>query len=185
MKHQIRLFLLLVFIYLVFALPFKAMNIIPGFTDVRPVSALAPIYGIFYGPLGCLACAIGNLIADIIDDALRWSSLAGFAATFLGPLMIWLLWKRFGRHPFALRTIPDFLFHTLVIVVVAIMQAAIITPAVAYAYPDVNAKLFAFMVLCNSTFFPIVLGIPLSIIMQDELGFSLYSEEKQATETKN
>ena len=54
MKHQINLFLLLVFIYLVFALPFKAMNIIPGFTDVRPVSALAPIYGIFYGPLGCL-----------------------------------------------------------------------------------------------------------------------------------
>ena len=177
MKRKIRLFLLLVFIYLVFAIPFKAMNLIPGFTDVRPVSALAPIYGIFYGPLGCLVCAIGNLIADIVDDALRWSSLAGFAANFLGPYGVWYLWKRFGRHPFALRTVPDFLFHTLVIVVVAVMQVAIITPAVAYVYPEVNARLFAFIVMCNSTVFPIAIGIPVAIIMQEELGFSPYVEE--------
>ncbi len=184
MKRQISLFFLLTFIYLVFAIPFKAMNLIPGFTDVRPVNALGPIYGIFYGPAGCLACGFGNLIADIIDDALRWSSLAGFAANFLGPCAIWLIWKRFGRHPFALRTIPDLLFHMAVIIVVAIMQAVIITPAVEYAYPEVNARLFAYSVVGNSTLFPIVLGIPLAIIMQEELGFSPYTEKEKATGTK-
>ena len=177
MKRQIGLFFLQTFIYLVFAIPFKAMNLIPGFTDVRPVSALASIYGVFFGPSGCLACAIGNMICDIIDNALRWSSLAGFSANFLAPLTIWLLWKRFGRHPFALRTIPDLLFHTLVIVVVAILQVVIITPAVAYAYPEVNARMFACIVMCNSTIFPVFLGIPMAIILQEELAFSPYTEK--------
>ena len=176
MKRQIGLFFLQTIIYLVFAIPFKAMDLIPGFTDVRPVSALASIYGIFYGPSGCLACAIGNLICDIIDDALRWSSLAGLSANFLGPFTIWFLWKRLGKHPFALRTIPDLAFHTLVIFLAAILQVAIITPAVAYAYPEVNARLFACIVMCNSTVFPIFLGIPFAIILQEELGCSPYIE---------
>ena len=178
MKRQIICFFLLLFVYLVVAIPFKAMNLIPGFSDVRPDCALASIYGIFYGPLGCVVCAFGNLIADIIDDALRWSSLAGFSANFLGPFLIWYLWKRFGKHPFALRTIPDLLFHTLVIVLGAILEASIITPAVAYAYPEVNAKLFAYSVLGNTSVFPIVFGIPLAIVLQEELGFSPYTEEK-------
>ena len=47
-----------------------------------------------------------------------------------------------------------------------------------YAYPEVSAKLFACIVLGNSTVFPIALGIPLAIILQEELGFSPYIEEK-------
>ena len=176
MRRHTRCFIILVFIYLVFAIPFKAMTLIPGFTDVRPVSALSPIYGLFFGPVGCLAFACGNLIADIVDDALRWSSLAGFAANFLAPCSTWYLWKRFGRHPFALRTVADLLFHTLVILVVAVLQAAIITPAVAYAYPEVNATLFACIVFGNSTIFPIALGIPLIIMLQEEFGFSPYAD---------
>ena len=176
MNKQIRQFFLLLFVYLVCALPFKAMTVIPGFSDVRPVTALAPIYGIFFGPIGCAATAFGNLIGDIFDNALRWSSLAGFAANFFGPFFTWTMWKKYGRHPFALKTISDLLFHTLVIVLVAIMETAIITPAVAYAYPEVNARLFAYSVLINNIVFPLVFGIPLAIIMQEELGFKPYSD---------
>ena len=175
MNKQLRHFLLLLFVYLVFALPFKAMTLIPGFSDVRPVNALFPIYGIFFGPMGCIVFALGNLIGDIFDDALRWSSLAGFSANFFGPFFTWSIWQTFGRHPFALRTIPDILFHTFVIVFVAIIETAIITPSVAYAYPDVYAKLFALSVFLNTSIFPLVFGIPFAIIMQEELGFKPYS----------
>lgn len=178
MKRQIIRFFLLLFVYLVVAIPFKAMNLIPGFSDVRPVCALASIYGIFYGPLGCVASAFGNLIGDIFDDALRWSSIAGFVANFLGPYLIWYSWKCFGKHPFALRTIPDLLFHALILVLAAILEASIITPAVAYVYPEVNAKFFALSVLGNTSVFPIVFGIPLAIVLQEELGFSPYTDEK-------
>ena len=171
MKQHIRLFCLLLFTHLVVALPFKVMNLIPGFTDVRPVTALGPIYGIFFGPIGCLSFACGNLLEDIIDDALRWSSLAGFSANFIGPCLTWYLWKRYAGRPFALRTLRDLLFHTVVIFVIALLEAAIISPAVAIAYPEVDSAFFALTVIGNTAFFPIFLGIPLIILMQEELGF--------------
>ncbi|MBQ6471792.1 MAG: hypothetical protein IJJ33_07405 [Victivallales bacterium] len=174
MKHPVLRFLLLVFIFLLFSLPFKAMSLIPGFTNVRPVDALGPIYAVFYGPIGCLAIACGNLISDVIDDALRWSSLAGFSANFLGPFLVWLFWHRWAKHPFALRNIRQLLIHTALLGAVAILECAIITPAVAIAYPDVNASFFACCVLFNTSFFPIFLSIPMTILMQEELGFRFF-----------
>ena len=39
----------LLMIYLIVSIPFKVMEIIPGFTDIRPVAMLQPVYGIFFG----------------------------------------------------------------------------------------------------------------------------------------
>lgn len=164
-------FAALVAVYLVVALPFKAMSLVPGFTDVRPVTALQPIYGVFFGLAGCLAVACGNLISDIADDALRWSSIAGFAANFLAPLLSWWFWTRFSRTPFSLRSARDLMRQTLVLVVSGAMQATVITPAVALVYPEVDAVFFAKAVLANSTAFPVFFGIPLAILLQEELGF--------------
>ena len=158
-------------VYLVIALPFKAMNLIPGFTDVRPVQALGPLYGVFFGPLGCLACAFGNLVADAADDALRWTSIAGFASNYLGPLFVWWFWTRVSRTPFSLRSPRDLLRHSLVLAASAAIETAIVAPSVALVYPDVDIALFAKAVFGNTAIFPIVLGIPLSILLQEEFGF--------------
>ena len=45
------------------------------------------------------------------------------------------------------------------------------TPSVALVYPEVDIRLFAVSVFCNTAAFPIFLGIPLSILMQEEFGF--------------
>ncbi|MBR4222572.1 MAG: hypothetical protein IKR81_15540 [Victivallales bacterium] len=172
MKQRVWQFFLLLFTYMVFALPFKAMNLIPGFTDVRPVTALGPIYAVFWGPLGCMVCGCGNMIADIIDNALRWSSLAGFAANFLGPCVTWYMWRHYAKRSFALRTGRELLFHIGTIIVAALLETAIISPAVATAYPEVNVVFFAATLLGNTTVFPIVLGIPITILMQEELEFT-------------
>ena len=161
----------LVAVYLVVAIPFKALNLIPGFTDIRPVQAFGHLYGIFFGPLGCLASACGNLAADAIDHALRWTSIAGFAANFLGPLFLWLYWTRVSRTPFSLRTPLDLLKYCLTTVAAAVLEDAIIAPAVALVYPDVDVALFAASVIGNAAGFPIFLGIPLAILLQEEMGF--------------
>lgn len=165
-------FLALVAVYLVVALPFKVMNLIPGFSDVRPVTALGPVYAVFYGPLGCLAVGCGNLAADAVAGTLRWTSIAGFAANFLGPLLVWFYWTRLSRTPFALRTLRDLLRHGLAVVAMALLETALIAPAVALVYPTVDAPFFALTVFANTASFPILLGIPLAILLQEELGFS-------------
>lgn len=163
--------LILLVVFLIVAIPFKVMSVIPGFTDIRPVSLLQPVFGVFFGLPGCMAFAIGNLIGDIVSDSLRWSSIAGFVANFAAPLLFHIYWNRISKTPFSLRTGKNLLIQVALIAVSAILQAALITPAVVLVYPEVSGFVFATTVLLNGTVFPIMLGIPLMILMQEELGF--------------
>ncbi len=165
------LFFALVFAYLVLAIPFRVMTVIPGFTEIRPVQLLKPVYGVFFGIPGCLAFAFGNLIGDLLGDSLRWSSIAGFAANFAGPFVFWLFWSRLSKTPFSLRTGTDLLKHLVTTVVSAFTESLLITPVVMLVYADVDAMLFAITVFLNGTVFPLLLGIPLMILMQEEFGF--------------
>ena len=175
---NILLTLVLLAVFLIVAIPFKVMNVIPGFTDIRPVSLMQPVYGVFFGLPGCAAFAIGNLIGDILSDSLRWSSIAGFAANFLGPFVFYIFWTRISKTPFSLRTGKDLLKQIAVTAVSAIVQAGLITPAVEMIYPEVGSVLFAATVLLNNSVFPIMLGIPLMILMQEELGFKPLAHRK-------
>ena len=170
--------------YLIVSIPFKVMEIIPGFTDIRPVSMLRPVYGIFFGVPGCIAFAVGNLITDIVSNSLRWSSIAGFAANFLGPFCFYLYWCRLSRAPFDLKNMRHIIKHIVVILIVAVIETVLITPAVALVYPDVDHMLFFMTVMINSTAFPILLGIPLIIILQEELGLKPKPFRKRKAEAE-
>ena len=161
----------LVLVYLVVAVPFKVMSVIPGFTDIRPVMLLKPVYGVFFGIPGCIAFAVGNLIGDIMSDSLKWSSIAGFAANFLGPYVFYLFWKRIFKTPFSLRTGKLLLMQTAVIIVSSVTEAVAIAPAVKLLYPEVDVLLLSVTIFLNGTVFPLLLGIPLIMLMQEELGF--------------
>lgn len=177
--YQLGIFAVLTAVYLIVSVPFKVMEIIPGFTDVRPVSILMPVYGIFFGVPGCIAYAVGNLITDLVSDSLRWSCIAGFAANFIGPFCYYLFWIVLSKQEFHLRKGKIILKHSAVIIVDALLVAGIITPFVALSYPEVDTALFFVTVLINSSAFPLFIGIPLIILMQDELGFKPMVKRKQ------
>ena len=171
-KHTAALFALLIVIYLMIAIPFKVLEIIPGFTDIRPVMLLQPVYGIFFGIPGCFANAIGNLVVDIVSDGLRWSSIAGFVANLAYPYLMYLFWTRLRKRPFNLRHGRTAVLFALTATACALLQSLIISPAVAWHYPDVDVMLFAVTVLCNGALFPIVFSIPLIIVLQEEFGLT-------------
>ena len=165
------LFIMLLVVYLIIALPFRTLTIIPGFTDFRPVCMLQPVYGIFFGLPGCLAFATGNLIGDIVSDSLRWSSIAGFVGNFLCPFLLYLFWTQIRKKPFNLRTRHRVAMFTASIVACACVQSLVITPVVAYFYPDVDAVLFAASVIGNGAIFPIAFATPFIVLIQEELAF--------------
>ena len=164
-------FLIQIIVYIIVALPFKVMEVVPGFTDIRPVMLLWPVYAVFFGPQGCFALAVGNLIMDIISDSLRWSCIAGFIANFIGPFLLYLYWARVSKREFSLKNVKNILTHSALIIIAAFLETLIIAPAVAIVYPEVDIRLFVTTVMLNTSLFPIVLGIPLTIVMQEDLGF--------------
>ncbi len=60
----------------------------------------------------------------------------------------------------------------LLIVISAALEALVITPFVALWYSNVNAVVFFVTVLINGTAFPAFIGIPLIILLQEELRFT-------------
>ena len=170
--------LLLVAVYLIIAIPFKVISIIPGFTDIRPVMLFKPVFGVFFGIPGCIAFAIGNLIGDIMSDSLRWSSIAGFAANFLAPFVFYLFFVKISKSDFSLKNGFDLLKQLAVIIVSSVLETLIIAPAVELVYPGVSFILLSLTIFLNGTAFPLMLGVPLMILMQEELGFIPLSSKK-------
>ena len=184
-KQKTLIVLLLFITYFIISIPFKALDIMPGFTDIRPVTILQPIYGIFFGIPGCVVLSLGNVISDIIGGSLRISSAAGALANFLGPFLFYIYWAKYAGTAFDLRSGKRMLKFIGTIIVVAAIEALIITPAVAYFYPDVDYMKFAVIVLCNTILFPVALGIPLTVLIQEEFGFvpvRIQKNYKQPTE---
>ncbi|MDO4400705.1 MAG: DMT family transporter [Coriobacteriia bacterium] len=169
--RNVLLFIGLVAIYLVIALPFKVLLVIPGFADIRPVCMLMPAYGIFFGIPGCLASATGNLICDALSDSLRWSSIAGFIGNFVYPFLLYLIWTKLRKEHFHLRTPYMIAMTVLSFAFCAIVLASIITPAVAHFYHEVDVVKFALTVIGNTLAFPTGLAIPFIILIQEELGY--------------
>jgi len=58
--------------------PFKALVIVPGFTEIRPTVVIPVLMGIIAGPAGAWGAAIGNLIGDILGGTQGPSSVFGF-----------------------------------------------------------------------------------------------------------
>ena len=109
--------------YFLIAVPFKVLSVIQGFTDIRPVTLLGPIYAVFFGVPGCTVMALGNLVMDIVSNSLRWSSIGGLIANFLGPYIIYLYWTRRGKSAFSLRRGGLLLRCVGIIIVSAIVEA--------------------------------------------------------------
>lgn len=158
-------------VYLAVSLPFKvSLVVIPGFTDVRPVVCLQPIYGVFFGVPGCIAFGLGNLVADVLGDGLRWSSVAGFVMNALGPALFCLVWSRARAGVFDLRTPRNVALFAGASLACAAVVAGGIAGAIAWFYPETDVALFFFVVVGNNTVFSILLGMPIAMLMQEEMG---------------
>ncbi|WP_270739706.1 hypothetical protein [Massilioclostridium coli] len=166
--RKIGRFLFLVLIHMLLSLPFKVMIMIPGFTDIRPVTCLQPIFGLFFGQTGALAFAVGNLISDVLSDSLQWSCIAGFIANYLYVVMVYKLWHMIRKKAFSLRDSHDFLAYIAIILISAVVLTVMISFGVYAVQPEVDLVTLIGTIFCNNTIFPIILGAPIMIIMQEE-----------------
>lgn len=80
-------------IYMLFLLPFKAIPVIPGFTEIRPATVFPVIFGLLFGPAGAWGSAIGNLAGDCFGT-LSLGSLFGFIGNFFFAYIPYKLWGR-------------------------------------------------------------------------------------------
>ena len=79
-------------IFVLIAIPFRYFFPIFQVSELRPASALPPVFGMMFGPWGALGAASGNLIADIIAGYPPEVYLLGFIPQFLYGYISYKLW---------------------------------------------------------------------------------------------
>src|SRR5919202_3630503 len=82
--------------YAAVLIPFKAIPLIPGFTELRPALALPPTFSLLFGPAAAWGTAFGNLIGDLQGGTFSPGSVFGFFGNFLLGLIPYALWGRLG-----------------------------------------------------------------------------------------
>ena len=83
-------------IYAAILIPFKAIPLVPGFTEVRPANMIPVAFGLFFGPAGAWGAAIGNTLGDLIGGTFGVGSLFGLVGNFLFAYIPYKLWMNLG-----------------------------------------------------------------------------------------
>lgn len=79
-------------VYAAVLIPFKAIPIVPGLTEIRPAAALPPLCSILFGPAGAWGSGFGNLIGDFFG-MLGPGSIPGFIGNFLYGYLPYRAWR--------------------------------------------------------------------------------------------
>ena len=67
----------------------KALQIIPGFTDLRPAAVFPVVLGVLLGAPACWGAALGNLVQDLLGGEFGPGSAVGLVANFLLAMVSW------------------------------------------------------------------------------------------------
>lgn len=156
-------------IYAALLIPFKALVLIPGITEIRPASAFPVVFGLLFGPAGAWGAAIGNLIGDFFGS-FGIGSVFGFIGNFFFAYVPYKLWNKLGliakndENPLLLNSTKKMINYVLVAILGSLACALII------AWGLEVLKLVPFAALAtiismNNSIPSIILGIPLILVL--------------------
>ncbi|MBP2663849.1 MAG: hypothetical protein H6Q71_1797 [Firmicutes bacterium] len=156
-------------IFAALLIPFKALVLIPGFTEVRPANAFPVVLGLLFGPAGAWGAAIGNLIGDFFGT-LGVGSIFGFTGNFFSAYVPYKLWSKLGlvdekdEDPLLLNNTKK-LINFVVMAIMSSMSCALIIAWGCEVLQLVPFAALATIISVNNTIPSIVLGIPLMLIL--------------------
>jgi energy-coupling factor transport system substrate-specific component len=153
-------------------IPFKAIVLIPGFTELRPAVVVPVVFGLLFGPAGAWGAALGNVIGDLFGGMFGLSSAFGFVGNFLLGGVAYAVW---GQLPFFPRDLPAGLGSArhvaqfaLIVVVASLSCAAMI----GFGVEVLRLLPFAFLAIIiavNDILMPLLIGPALVALLSSRV----------------
>jgi len=184
-KKQRFLVLKLIAIYIVIAIPFKTLDVLPGFANIRPNSTFIPVYGFLFGPAGAWANALGNFLYDALSNSLTLGSIGGFIANFSEPLFMCFMWQYIVEDRFQITNMRELGWYMVISMAGAIFKAFIITPVVTFFYPTIEAVTFAKVVFYTEIVFYLLPGVALLVFLHSLYGLVGYRWGEEPEHNRN
>lgn len=155
-------------LYAALLIPFKALVLIPGITEIRPASVLPVVFGLLFGPAGAWGVAIGNLIGDFFGS-FGIGSLFGFFGNFAFAYVPYKIWRNLGITP-KRDPEPDLKSFQKIIsfIVAASLGAFACALIIGWGLDLLNMVPFialAGIIALNNVIPSVIIGIPLTILL--------------------
>ena len=94
MPSPIRIFILIVAMFTILSISINVMRFAGGLSEVRPVNAIPAPVGLVFGPIGALACALGNLLGDLAHfERYGGTVVMGFIGNFALAYIPYKVWR--------------------------------------------------------------------------------------------
>jgi energy-coupling factor transport system substrate-specific component len=157
-------------IYASTLIPFKAIQIIPGFVELRPASVFPILFGILFGPAAAWGSAIGNVIGDAFGT-LSLASIFGFFGNFFFSYTAFLTWNAFVKKEDVVMNFRQVSVFTLASLLASIICAFIIAAGLyMLKILQLNVVITVFIVIIvNNTLMGSVLGTILMKLLYKRL----------------
>ena len=160
-------FLIAAVIFFAVTMPFRWYTALMEVTEIRPVAALTPFFGLVFGFWGALGCAVGNLAADLLSGYSLGMSLLSVPIQFLMGMLPYVLWyhipARNGEKPSFPRM--DKTEHVIKYMLIILVNSAVTMMLLGLVMQRYGiAEVFSqttFAIFLNNLDFSYVLGLPL------------------------
>ena len=149
--------------------PFRWFFTLNAATEVRPASALPPVFGMLFGVPGALGAAIANAIGDIQSRLPPGLIAVGFFLQFLYGYMPRVMWDRFPLKSEKEADVPrmDSTAHIVKFLVIAVVNSVCMAVSLGILIEAFGLSPFfslgTLAILLNNVVFTILLGMPLVI----------------------
>jgi sigma-B regulation protein RsbU (phosphoserine phosphatase) len=150
-------------------MPFRELFRVMEVTEMRPASALPPVFGLIFGIPGAFGCAVGNLVADLVSGYSPFLCVLGFVAQFIYgvfPFWVWKLMKWPGAgigEIFRFNNVKSVLRYIVVIFMNAALDAVMFGLLMLGFHISPFFSSATLMVFHNNFLFSIALGIPIIV----------------------
>jgi len=159
-------FLIVFIAFFVLGAAFKVMVLVEGFTEVRPVNAIPPVAGLAFGPIGGIACGLGNLFADLFGG-FGWPSVLGVIANFTAAFLPYRFWHLFSNESPNLHSGKNILLYLFICLSSALTIAWMLAFGL-FTFFGLWIEEIYIYVFFNNFGFGVMFGMPMLIVLTSD-----------------
>ena len=160
-----RIAVLITVMFAILAVSIHVMQFAGGYSQIRPVNAIPAPVGLVFGPVGALACALGNLLGDLPQISnYHGAVVLGVVGNFLSAYIPYKVWRAIDSDVVSVhswRQIGLYVWSTVLSCLsCALMLGFGLSVFFGQWYGEIVAGIFF-----NNLTFSLALGLPVLIVL--------------------
>lgn len=162
-KKNILILLSAAIIFFIMTMPFRIFFRVVPVTEVRPASALNPVFGLVFGIHGALGCALGNFVADMLSGYSVMMSLLSFFVQLFSGLFPYYAWTKKEKN-IRLNTAKNVFRFMVIMLLDASITAILLGVVMQITHMGAVFSMTTVMLFLNNFVFCMVLGLPILLL---------------------